>query len=307
MTIESLIKQYLDYLEIEKNRSLKTRDNYRRYLYRYLLWLSNYKNKSTLSLNDIDEESVRNYRLWLNRQTNLSGDNLKKNTQSYYLIALRNFLKYLTKRGFKVLPPEKIELPKVPEREIELISIEELERLLAAPSNNDLKGKRDKAILETLFSTGLRVSELTKLNRDSIDFKRDEFSVRGKGGKIRVVFLSERAKQALKNYLESRKDIDEALFVSFKKNGSLSRLTSRSIERIIKFYAAKAGLTKKVTPHTLRHLFATDLLQGGADLRSVQALLGHSSINTTQIYTHLTDKELKEVHRAFHGKRLKRN
>jgi len=307
MTIESLIKQYLDYLEIEKNRSLKTRDNYRRYLYRYLLWLSNYKNKSTLSLNDIDEESVRNYRLWLNRQTNLSGDNLKKNTQSYYLIALRNFLKYLTKRGFKVLPPEKIELPKVPERDIELISIEELERLLAAPSNNDLKGKRDKAILETLFSTGLRVSELTKLNRDSIDFKRDEFSVRGKGGKIRVVFLSERAKQALKNYLESRKDIDEALFVSFKKNGSLSRLTSRSIERIIKFYAAKAGLTKKVTPHTLRHLFATDLLQGGADLRSVQALLGHSSINTTQIYTHLTDKELKEVHRAFHGKRLKRN
>lgn len=307
MTIEDLIKQYLDYLEIEKNRSLKTRDNYRRYLYRYLLWLSNYKNKSTLSLNDIDEESVRNYRLWLNRQTNLSGDNLKKNTQSYYLIALRNFLKYLTKRGFKVLPPEKIELPKVPEREIELISIEELERLLAAPSNNDLKGKRDKAILETLFSTGLRVSELTKLNRDSIDFKRDEFSVRGKGGKIRVVFLSERAKQALKNYLESRKDIDEALFVSFKKNGSLSRLTSRSIERIIKFYAAKAGLTKKVTPHTLRHLFATDLLQGGADLRSVQALLGHSSINTTQIYTHLTDKELKEVHRAFHGKRLKRN
>jgi len=307
MTIESLIKQYLDYLEIEKNRSLKTRDNYRRYLYRYLLWLSNYKNKSTLSLNDIDEESVRNYRLWLNRQTNLSGDNLKKNTQSYYLIALRNFLKYLTKRGFKVLPPEKIELPKVPEREIELISIEELERLLAAPSTNDLKGKRDKAILETLFSTGLRVSELTKLNRDSIDFKRDEFSVRGKGGKIRVVFLSERAKQALKNYLESRKDIDEALFVSFKKNGSVSRLTSRSIERIIKFYAAKAGLTKKVTPHTLRHLFATDLLQGGADLRSVQALLGHSSINTTQIYTHLTDKELKEVHRAFHGKRLKRN
>jgi len=307
MTIEDLIKQYLDYLEIEKNRSLKTRDNYRRYLYRYLLWLSNYKNKSTLSLSDIDEESVRNYRLWLNRQTNLSGDNLKKNTQSYYLIALRNFLKYLTKRGFKVLPPEKIELPKVPEREIELISIEELERLLAAPSNNDLKGKRDKAILETLFSTGLRVSELTKLNRDSIDFKRDEFSVRGKGGKIRVVFLSERAKQALKNYLESRKDIDEALFVSFKKNGSLSRLTSRSIERIIKFYAAKAGLTKKVTPHTLRHLFATDLLQGGADLRSVQALLGHSSINTTQIYTHLTDKELKEVHRAFHGKRLKRN
>ena len=307
MTIEDLIKQYLDYLEIEKNRSLKTRDNYRRYLYRYLLWLSNYKNKSTLSLNDIDEESVRNYRLWLNRQTNLSGDNLKKNTQSYYLIALRNFLKYLTKRGFKVLPPEKIELPKVPEREIELISIEELERLLAAPSTNDLKGKRDKAILETLFSTGLRVSELTKLNRDSIDFKRDEFSVRGKGGKIRVVFLSERAKQALKNYLESRKDIDEALFVSFKKNGSVSRLTSRSIERIIKFYAAKAGLTKKVTPHTLRHLFATDLLQGGADLRSVQALLGHSSINTTQIYTHLTDKELKEVHRAFHGKRLKRN
>jgi site-specific recombinase XerD len=229
---------------------------------------------------------------------------IKKNTQSYYVIALRNFLKYLIKRDIDVLSPDKIELPKIPTRQIEIIEYEDLERLLKAPDGSDLRSLRDKAILETLFSTGLRISELCGLNR-YFDIDRGEISVRGKGGKLRLVFFSERAKKAIKNYLNKRFDAEEALFISLTK-GSLKiigRIIPRAIQRIVDFYSRKAGIPEKVHPHTLRHLFATDLLVGGADLRSVQELLGHSNISTTQIYTHLTNKQLREVHQVFHGRR----
>lgn len=289
-----LHKEFLEYLEIERGRSLKTVENYDRYLKNFL----NFAKISSAS--GINDDLVRRYRLYLNRE------GLKKRTQNYYLIALRNFLKYLAWRGVETMSAERILLAKAPERDFDLISIEELERLLSSSKGNDIKSLRDRAILELLFSTGLRVSELCSLTRDSIDLKQDEFSVRGKGEKIRVVFLSSSAKKALKDYLDKRQDVCEALFVNYRPNSKeTTRLTPRSVERIIKFYAIKAGISKKVTPHVLRHMFATDLLANGADLRSVQALLGHSSITTTQIYTHVTDKSLREVHKAFHGRRRK--
>jgi site-specific recombinase XerD len=300
--IEKLHKEFLEYLEIERGRSLKTIDNYGRYLKRFLDF------SKIRSPDEIDDELVRKYRLYLNRE------NLKRKTQNFYLIALRVFLKYLAKRGIEAMPSERIELAKVPERELDLISGDELERLLASPKGDDLKNLRDKAILELLFSTGLRVSELCSLDRDDVDLKKVEFSIRGKGDKIRLVFVSDTAKNALKKYLDKRQDIEEALFVSLrtdlKKKPEVgpreNRLTPRSVERIVHFYAVKAGISKKTTPHILRHCFATDLLENGADLRSVQTLLGHSSITTTQIYTHVTDRQLREVHRAFHGrKRIK--
>ena len=307
----SYITDYLDYLEIEKNRSRKTRENYERYLRRFTDWLSAATNKKAEQLvsQDITTDLIRQYRLWLNRVViEGSEENLKKNTQTYYIIALRNLLKYLSKRDVPVIAADKIELPKMPMREINLISSDELERLLDQPNTSNLKGLRDKAILETLFSTGLRVSELAGLKKESINLKTGEFSVKGKGSKIRVVFLSDRAKTALSNYMDKRQDMEEYLFVSTGFNQSktsVKALTSRSIERLVKYYAASAGITKDVVPHTLRHAFATDLLQNGADLRSVQMMLGHSSITTTQIYTHLTDKELKETYKAFHGRRMK--
>lgn len=296
MDIKTLLKDYLDYLEIEKNRSMKTRVNYERYLKIFLEFSKISKPEQ------ISQDLVRQYRLWLNRKP------LKKNTQSYYLIALRNFLKYLAKRDIEVLPADKIELGRQSERQVIFLENSELDRLLKAPDGDSFKSLRGRAILELLFSTGLRVSELCSLNRDSINLKSGEFAVRGKGDKVRLVFLSETAKTALKNYLDKRQDVDEALFIRNIKNLAKSdnlRLTSRSVERLIKHYAAKAGLSKKVTPHTLRHSFATDLLMNGADIRSVQALLGHLNITTTQIYTHITDKQLREVHQAFHGKRRK--
>ena len=306
-----LKKQYLEYLEIEKNRSLKTLENYDRYLTRFFNFLAekNDKKLEQLVVSDIDQEMVRQFRIYLNR---LEGrkQNLKKVTQNYYVIALRGFLKYLTKIGVKCLPPEQVELAKVSRNEIELISFNELERLLNAPEGKTVKDLRDKAILEVLFATGLRVSELCKLNRDSINLERGEFSVKGKGGKIRLVFLSDSAREALKNYLAKRTDLEEPLFVSFKKSKKmevLGRMTPRSIQRLINFYVKKAGIVRRVTPHTLRHLFATDLLQNGADLRSVQMLLGHSNISTTQVYTHLTDKELREIYQAFHARRRRKN
>ncbi|HRY76797.1 MAG TPA: tyrosine-type recombinase/integrase [Candidatus Paceibacterota bacterium] len=312
MSLEGLIKQYLEYLEIEKNRSRKTVENYQRYLKRFLDFLAKNSNQpaGSLEAKDITQDVVRQYRLFLNRLANsnsLDGE-LKKITQNYYVIALRGLLKYLAKIGVKSLTAEQVELAKSSPHEIDIISYNDLERLLAAPETNSLSGLRDQAILETLFSTGLRVSELCHLNRDDINLDRGEFSVKGKGDKIRLVFLSGRAKEVLKNYLAKRQDVEEALFVSFPKSPktkSFTRLTPRSIQRLLRFYAAKAGISRKVTPHTLRHLFATDLLQNGADLRSVQLLLGHSNLNTTQIYTHLTNKELKEIHQAFHGKRRK--
>lgn len=313
MDINTLLKDYLDHLEIEKNRSIKTRANYERYLKKFLEY-SKIRKPSQIS-----QDLVRQYRLWLNRQMGPNG-NLKKNTQNYYLIALRNFLKYLAKRDIETLPADKIELGKQSERQVIFLQSGELERLLDAPTtaiggvppkagvDSLFKALRDQAILELLFSTGLRVSELCALNRDSLNLKSSEFAVRGKGDKVRLVFLSGTAKEALKNYLEKREDADEALFIRQTKNPAKTenlRLTSRSIERLVKYYAAKAGLSKKISPHTLRHSFATDLLINGADIRSVQALLGHSNITTTQIYTHITDKQLREVHQMFHGKKRK--
>jgi site-specific recombinase XerD len=299
MEIESLKRQFLEYTEIERGRAVKTIENYDHYLTRFFTQMQ------VKNVNDITEERIREFRLWLNRQPGTSGT-MKRRTQNYYLIALRAFLKFLRKRGIDSLSPERIELAKLPERHIDLISGVELERLLSAADGNDEKSLRDKAILEVLFSTGLRVSELCALNSD-IDLSRDDFSIRGKGDKVRVVFISDAAKNAIRAYMKARKDMEEALFVNIPTIGkdskkTPSRLTPRSVERIMKIYAAKAGITKKVTPHVLRHSFATDLLSNGADLRSVQALLGHASINTTQIYTHVTDAHLREVHKRFHSR-----
>ena len=306
--LKELKSQFLEYLEIEKGRSIKTVENYDRYLTRFLLYAK------VSSPSKITEQLVREFRLHLNRQPGVSST-MKHKTQNYYLIALRAFLKFLRKRDVESLNPERIELAKVGQRDLDLISSSELERLMRAPAGahanaskaDTLVGLRDKAIIELFFSTGLRVSELCSLNRD-LDLSRDEFSIRGKGEKVRVVFLSPAAKQAVKEYVGKRGDIDEALFVQMGKNAKNAkdlRLTPRSVERLIKSYAIKAGITRKVTPHIIRHSFATDLLENGADLRSVQALLGHANIATTQVYTHITDKHLREVHKNFHGKRRK--
>ncbi len=306
--LNDLKRQYLEYLEIEKGRSLRTVTNYDRYLSRFL------DNTGLTSPSDITDDTVREFRLWLNRQgtgKKQAGieQTLKKKTQNYYLIALRGFLSYLAKRKIESLPPNRIELAKVGDRSLDLITKAELERLLDAPEGKDLKSLRDKAIVELLFSTGLRVSELVGLPRD-LDLTKDEITVRGKGDKVRIVFLSEHAKATLHEYLDKRDDMDDALFISLapqKKSSSddTLRLTTRSVERIVKHYATKAGISKKVTPHVIRHTFATDLLENGADLRSVQALLGHANVSTTQIYTHVTDKHLKEIHKNFHTKRDK--
>ena len=281
-SVEKLKKEFLEYLEIEKGRSLKTMENYDRYLKRFFAFAK------IGEAEDITEEIVRKFRMDLNRA------NLNKPTQNYHVIALRMFLKYLAKRNVESLDAGKIELAKLPERELDLLDIADLERLLISPGLASPNGLRDRAILEFFFSTGLRISELCNLKIDDINLKRGEFSVRGKGGKVRVVFVSDRARKAVSAYLEKRGDVD---------NEFLFAMTPRSIQRMIKRCATKAGITKKVTPHVLRHAFATDLLQNGADLRSVQVMLGHANISTTQIYTHFTDKQLKEVHRAFHGKR----
>jgi len=317
-SLKQLKTQFLEYIEIEKGRSLNTVSNYDHYLSRFLDFI---KNDNPANIND---EIVREFRLWLNRQSTgnnrATGDTLSKKTQNYYLIALRAFLKYLARQEVKTLSAERIELAKVGERSLDLITHLELSRLLESPNGTDLKDLRDKAILELLFSTGLRVSELCSLNRD-LDLRSDELSIRGKGGKVRVVFISDEAKDAVKKYLSARKDMSDALFIQIaspkpglgttKKQKSVSptsgnmdvkSLTRRSIERIVKQHAIKAGISKKVTPHVMRHMFATDLLSNGADLRSVQAILGHANIGTTQIYTHVTDKHLKEIHKKYHNK-----
>ncbi|HFC10607.1 MAG TPA: hypothetical protein ENJ75_00190 [Candidatus Kaiserbacteria bacterium] len=290
-------QQFLEYIEIERGRAVKTVENYDRYLTRY------FAHANIHFVKDINETNIREFRLWLNRQPGTHGA-MKRRTQNYYLIALRAFLKFLRKRGINSIPPESIELAKVPERSLDMITSAELKRLLNSANGPDEKSLRDRAIFELLFSTGLRVSELCSLNND-IDLSLDEFSIRGKGDKVRVVFLSETAKRAVARYIKARKDMEDALFVNVSKGHSnSSRLTPRSIERIIKHYAVKAGITKKVTPHVLRHSFATDLLSNGADIRSVQALLGHANIATTQIYTHVTDAHLREVHKKFHSNGL---
>lgn len=306
--LEKLKRQFLEYLEIEKGRALNTIRNYDHYLNVFL------KQTGATKPQQITDDMVREFRIWLHRQSagashnRRTGETLSKSTQNYHLIALRSFLKYMTRRGEKTLSSEQIELGKVPQRQIDVISDQELKRLLEAPEkekNLEIR-YRDKAILELLFSTGLRVSELCSLFRD-IDFSRDEFSIRGKGGKLRVVFLSSEAKDSLKKYFTQRKDMSEALFVNVSKNKNKvddeRGLDRRSVGRIVRKYATIAGITKKVTPHVIRHCFATDLLSNGADIRSVQVMLGHADISTTQIYTHVTNKHLKEVHKKFHGKR----
>jgi len=303
MNLHELKRQFLEYLEIERGRSVKTIENYDRYLNRFFAFVK------VTDPKELTEEQIRDFRLYLNRQpgTKLNGktDSMKRRTQNYYLIALRAFLKFMRKRGVQSVSPERIELAKVPERSLDLISTDELSRLLAAPNVSNLEGKRDRAILELLFSTGLRISELCNLSINDIDLTRDEFSVRGKGDKVRVVFITEEARVATKEYLQSRKDMEDALFIRYGRKahiGEDARVTPRAVQRLLKHYAAKAGITRKVTPHVIRHSFATDLLSNGADLRSVQALLGHANIGTTQIYTHVTDAHLRAVHKKFHSK-----
>lgn len=302
--IRKLLKDYLDYLEIEKNRSTKTRENYGHYISVFLDFAK------ISSPKEITDELVREFRIALARKSFPENNNdsknkklLKKVTQNYYVIAIRNFLKYLAKRDIKTLAPEKIELPKIPSRQIEILEYKDLERLLSAPKKETLRDLRDKAILETFFSTGLRLSELCELHR-SIDLNRGEITVRGKGDKLRVVFISDDAKKSIEKYLSKRTDSEEALFISISKSGKvIGKITPRSVQRLINKRAIEAGIPSHVHAHELRHSFATDLLINGADIRSVQELLGHSNISTTQVYTHLTDKALKEVHKAFHGKR----
>ncbi|MCR4333624.1 MAG: tyrosine-type recombinase/integrase [Patescibacteria group bacterium] len=303
MKAEAAKRQFLEYIEIERGRAVKTIENYDRYLSRY------FEQMQIKDVGDITEQNVREFRLWLNRQKGTKTDSMKRRTQNYYMIALRAFLKFLRKRDVDAISPEKIELAKLPERQLDLITSAELERLMKAPGeayaketdeNKKITYLRDSAILEMLFSTGLRVSELCALNSD-IDLTRDELSVRGKGEKVRVVFLSPTAKEAVRTYLKARKDMEEALFVDGRMDDP-HRITPRDVQRHSKSYVTRAGITNVVTPHTLRHVFATDLLSNGADIRSVQQLLGHASINTTQIYTHITDSHLREIHKKFHGK-----
>ncbi|MDO8617643.1 MAG: tyrosine-type recombinase/integrase [Candidatus Uhrbacteria bacterium] len=310
--LSSHLRTFLEYLEVEKGRSILTVRNYEFYLQRFMKWAKD------PDADELDQDMIHQYRLYLNRLASRGEGTLKKNTQNYHLIALRSFLKFLARRDVKTLSPEKIELAKQGSREVAFLDANDLERLLEAPNQSSastIVKLRDRAILELFFSTGLRVSELANLKRDQVNLTRDEFTVRGKGDKLRVVFMSHQARHAVKAYLESRKDDSQYSFIrhdrasqgiknqeSGMKNG-MHPLTPRSIERLVHHYAAAAGIAKKITPHTLRHSFATDLLMNGADIRSVQSLLGHASITTTQIYTHITNQQLKDVHQAFHGKR----
>lgn len=299
--------RFLTYIEVERNKSLLTRRNYDFYLSRFIE-ISKLSKPSQITLDDI-----RDFRLSLNRQTNQRGQPLKKSTQNYHLIALRSFLKYLAKNDVPSMAAEKIELAKIGERQVSFLEGDDLERFLGAPlqgEHRDLMAYRDKAILELLFSTGLRVSELAGLKRDSLNLNKDEFTIRGKGDKLRIVFMSPAAKLWVKEYLGRRKDTEPYLFLRQDRAGrrsvDLKPLTPRSIQRLVDHYARAAGITKHITPHTLRHSYATDLLMNGADIRSVQAMLGHASIQTTQIYTHITNPRLREIYAKHHGKQRKR-
>jgi site-specific recombinase XerD len=293
---------FLEYLEIEQNRSQKTIQNYDHYLTRLVDFAGD------IDIKDIDAEMIRKWRLWLNRLGTNTSDELGKSTLNYHLIALRSFLKFCAKRNIPALTADKIELARTRRKQVTFLNEDELERMFEQPDLNTLPGLRDRAIMELLFSSGLRVSELTNLDRDHINLKRREFMVRGKGQKDRPIFISEAAATWVQRYLDKREDATRPLFVRYsgtKKvdlTGNFHRLTVRSVQRLVARYALLAGITKHVSPHTLRHSFATDLLMNGADLRSVQAMLGHSNISTTQIYTHVTDPHLKEVHEKFHNR-----
>jgi site-specific recombinase XerD len=301
------IEEFLEYLEVEKGASPLTIRNYKHYLNRFETWIKKQGIRPRLA--DINQEVMRQYRVYLSRLS--SGDKdqgLSRRTQGYHVIAIRSFLRWLIKNDYQVMSPDKIDLPKVPERQIKFLTGQQVDRLLNAPSLSTIQGKRDKAILETLFSTGLRVSELVNLDRDKVNLEQREFGIVGKGGKGRVVFLSTRAAEWIEKYLKARKDHYRPLFIRHKgkMDPSISdekmRLTPRSIQRMIKKYARKIKLPVDVTPHVIRHSFATDLLMAGADLRSVQEMLGHKNVSTTQIYTHITHKRLREIHAAFHGR-----
>lgn len=303
MSYEQAVANFLEYMELEQNRSSKTIANYSHYLTR----LSDYA--GDIKVSDIDDEMIRKWRLWLNRLGTNNSDELSKTTQNYHLIALRSFLKFCSKRGYTSIAADKIELARTKRPQVTFLTPEELGRLADQPETSKILGARDRAIIELLFSSGLRISELVNLDRDHINLKRREFTVRGKGQKDRPVFISEDSAKWIDEYLKMRPDNAKPLFIRYsgtKKadtSGNFQRLTARSIQRMIARYAKLAGITKHVSPHTLRHSFATDLLMNGADLRSVQAMLGHSNIATTQIYTHVTDPHLKKVHAEFHRKK----
>lgn len=304
--IEKKINQYLEYLAVEKGSSPLTIRNYTHYLSRFVKWLK--KNKIMIKVKDINPEIIRQYRVYLSRYPDGKGGTLSRKTQGYHAIAIRSLLRWCVKNDISAMSPDKIDLPKVEERQVKFLTGEQVDRLLNAPSLSTIVGKRDKAILEVLYSTGLRVSELAKLNRDQIDFDRREFGIVGKGGKARVVFLSARAAGWVEKYLKARDDHFNPLFIRHKgkkdptTEGEKMRLSVRSIQRLVKKYVKKIKLPVEASPHTIRHSFASDLLIAGADIRSVQEMLGHKNIQTTQIYTHVTHKHLKDVHETFHGR-----
>lgn len=291
----------MDYLEVERGRSLKTIENYSLYLNRFLEFTND------LKVSKISVDTVSKWRQWLNRYKGEDGRGISRVTQNYHLIALRSFLKYLARRDINSLPADKIELAQAKRPQVSFLNEEEIGRLLETIDTTELTGLRDRAIIELLFSTGLRVSELVGLNRKDVHLGRGEFSVRGKGQKDRPVYVSQTANKAIKTYLEARKDGFEPLFIHYSgskselESGEYTRLSVRSVQRLVERYAKQAGITKHVTPHTLRHSFATDLLSNGADLRSVQSLLGHANIATTQVYTHVTDPQLRKTHQQFHS------
>lgn len=298
MYLSELIMDFVEHLEVERGRAQKTAENYHLYLERLIEFAGD------IEVEKVTSELVRKWRLWLNRYENEQGQSMTILTQSYHLIALRSFLGYCSKRDIHTLTPEKVELPKAKRKQVTFLTQDETERLIAAAHDQSPSGLRDKAILELLYSSGLRVSELCNLNRDHINLERGEFMVRGKGQKDRPVFISPEATEWLATYLESRRDSAKPLFIRYSgaKTGEEEsfRLTPRSVQRMVSHYAKLAGITKQVSPHTLRHSFATDLLMNGADIRSVQSMLGHSNIATTQVYTHVTDQHLREVHQKFH-------
>ena len=303
MYMSELLNDFIEHLEVERGRSAKTAENYKRYLERFIEFAGD------LPVNEINSEKIRKYRLWLNRYTSQSGNDLATITQSYHLIAIRGFLHYLSKRDIESLSPNKIELPKTHRKQVTFLHYEEVERMLeAVPTDEQTQHLRDRAILELLFSSGLRVSELVALDRSHINTKRREFMVRGKGQKDRPVFISQSAADHVDSYLQARTDSLPALFLNYSRNnvsdtsGDYRRLTPRSIQRMISTYAKRAGITKHVSPHTMRHSFATDLLMNGADIRSVQSMLGHSNISTPQVYTHVTDAHLRDIYEQFHTK-----
>lgn len=303
--LPQFIDQFLEYLEIEKNCSKLTIRDYKHYLEVFAEWFASSLPNKTLS--DLDLQTVRKYRVYLANRVDKNNLTLKKVTQNYYVIALRSFLRFLIKNDHKTLEPSKIDLPKTESQSLKFLDKDQVDRLVTSVNTSKEEGLRDRSILELLFSTGLRVSELVKLNRDNINFERREFGVIGKGGRARVVFVSDRAAKWIEIYLKKRKDNFKPLFIRYsgavnkENSGEKMRLTARTVQRIVKKYVRLARLPVDATVHTLRHSFATDLLINGADLRSVQEMLGHKNISTTQIYTHITNKQLREVHEAFHS------